>query len=35
MKKVTIKSTIVVFALTASCLGAWRAYGVYGNVDKS
>jgi hypothetical protein len=34
-KKTLIKSALVVVAVATSCLGAWRAYGVYGNADKS
>lgn len=29
MKKNFLKSTIVVVAVAASCLGAWRAYNAY------
>lgn len=35
MKKVIIKSTLAVVAVATSCLGAWRAYDAYGNVDNS
>lgn len=30
-----VKSTFAVVAVTASCFGAWKACGVYGNVDNS
>ncbi len=30
-----VKSTFAVVAVIASCLGAWKACGVYGNVDNS
>ena len=35
MKKAILKSTLAVVAVTASCLGAWKAYGAYGAVDNS
>lgn len=35
MKKVILKSTLVVVAVLASCLGAWKAYDYYGVVDNS
>lgn len=35
MKKVIFKSTLAVVAVATSCLGAWRAYGSYENVDNS
>ena len=35
MKKVIIKSALAVVVMATSCLGAWRAYGAYGNVDNS
>ena len=34
MKKVILKSTLAVVAVTASCLGAWKAYEAYENVDN-
>ena len=34
-KKTLIKSTLVVCTVAISCLGAWRAYGSYGDVDNS
>lgn len=33
--KMIVKSTLAVVTVAASCLGAWRAYGVYGNYDNS
>lgn len=35
MKKVILKSTLAVAAVTLSCLGAWKAYEVYGIMDNS
>ena len=35
VQETLIKSALVVVAVATSCLGAWRAYGVYGNADKS
>lgn len=35
MKKMIVKSTFAVVAVTVSSLGTWKAYGVYGNVDNS
>ena len=35
MKKVIIKSALAVVVMATSCLGVWRAYGAYGNVDNS
>ena len=34
MKKVILKSALAVVAVTLSCLGAWKAYEAYGNVDN-
>ena len=31
MKKVILKSTLAVVAVTLSCLGAWKAYEAYGS----
>ncbi len=35
MKKVILKSTLAVVAVTLSCLGAWKAYEAYGSVNNS
>ena len=35
MKKMILKSTLAVVAVTASCLGVWKAYGAYENVDNA
>ncbi len=35
MKNAIIKSTLAVVVVATSCLGVWRAYGAYGNVDNS
>ena len=35
MKKMILKSTLAVVAVTASCLGAWKTYDAYGCVDNS
>ena len=35
MKKVILKSTLAVVAVTASCLGAWKAYDAYEYEDNA
>ena len=35
MKKVILKFTFAVVAVTASSFGAWKAYGTYGSVNNS
>ncbi len=35
MKKMILKSTLAVVAVTASCLGAWKAYDAYDYNDNS